>query len=180
MTRSIPHDLTRRGFFASTGAAALTVASAPSPASASVAAGSSSDYKYEVERTIDEWYTQLGEQSYAIMREGFTEARKSSPLWEETRAGTYHCKGCDLHNYDARLKVVLDKGWVFFDHSEPDSVLTAIDGPVPEYGAMSEDTALTEVHCRRCGGHLGHVLIIGGGILHCINGASLEFKPKAT
>ena len=177
MTRSTNHSLTRRGFFASTGAAAITVAS--TPVSASVEAGSASDFKYEVVRTTDEWYNMLGEQSYAIMREGFTEARKSNPLWEETRPGTYHCKGCDLHNYDARLKVVLDKGWVFFDHSEPDSVLTAIDGAVPEYGAMSEDTALIEAHCRRCGSHLGHVLIINGGILHCINGASLNFKPDA-
>lgn len=177
MTQNAAHDLTRRGFFASTGAAALTVVS--SPASASVAAGSASDFQYEVVRTIDEWYTQLGEQSYAIMREGFTEARKSSPLWEETRVGTYHCKGCDLHNYDASFKVVLDKGWVFFEHAQSDSVLTAIDGPVPEYGAMAEDAAFTEVHCRRCGSHLGHLLIIDGAMLHCINGASLDFKPEA-
>lgn len=111
------------------------------------------------------------------MREGLTEAPKSSPLWDETKPGSYHCKGCDLYNYDARLKVVLEKGWVFFEHSQPDSVLTAIDGPVPEYGAMSEDAALTEVHCRRCGSHLGHLLIVAGGMKHCINGASLDFKP---
>jgi len=176
MTRSTSHSLSRRGFFASTGAAALTVASAP--VSASVEAGSASDFKYEVVRTTDEWYNLLGEQSYAIMREGFTEERKSSPLWEETRAGAYHCKGCDLYNYDASTKVVLDKGWVFFEHSLPDSVLTAIDGAVPQYGAMAEGTALIEVHCRRCASHLGHILIIGGGIKHCINGASLVFKPE--
>lgn len=177
MTRNPSSSLSRRAFFASSGAAALTVASGP--VYASVAAGSASDYTYEVVKSVDDWLAQLGEQSYAIMREGFTEAPKSSPLWEETRAGTYHCKGCDLHNFDARLKVVLEKGWVFFDHAQPDAVLTAIDGAVPEYGAMSEDTALTEVHCRRCGGHLGHLLIVAGGMKHCINGASLEFKPAS-
>lgn len=178
MTLSTSHHLSRRGFFASTGAAALTVASAP--VSAGILPGSVSGYQYEVQKSVDDWLTQLGEQSYAIMREGFTEAPKSSPLWDETRPGNYHCKGCDLHTYDGRLKVVLDKGWVFFEHSQPDSVLTAIDGAVPEYGAMSPDTAITEVHCRRCGSHLGHLLIIGGGMLHCINGASLVFKPDAT
>ncbi|WP_298261474.1 peptide-methionine (R)-S-oxide reductase [uncultured Litoreibacter sp.] len=177
MTHANGNSLTRRGFFASTGAAALTVAS--TPVVASVEAGSASNFKFEINRTVDEWLTQLGEQSYAIMREGFTEAPKSSPLWEETRAGTYHCKGCDLHNYSANQKVVLEKGWVFFYHAEPDSVLMAIDGAVPEYGAMSEDAALIELHCRRCAGHLGHLVIIAGGMKHCINGASLDFKPTA-
>lgn len=178
MTNKANHSLTRRSFFASTGAAALTVAS--TPASASVEAGSASDFVYEVTRTTDEWYNLLGEQSFAIMREGFTEARKSSPLWEETREGTYHCKGCDLHIYDAALKVILDKGWVFFTHSRPDTIMTAIDGHVPQYGAMGEGEALIEGHCRRCGSHLGHVLIADGGIKHCINGAALDFKPAST
>lgn len=176
MTNKANHSLTRRGFFASTGAAALTVAS--TPASASVEAGSASDFVYEVTRTTDEWYNLLGEQSFAIMREGFTEARKSSPLWEETGKGTYHCKGCDLQTYNGTQKVILDKGWVFFYHSEPDTVLTAIDGQVPQYGSMAEDAALIELHCRRCASHLGHLVIVSGGMKHCINGAALNFKPE--
>ncbi|MEP3347881.1 MAG: peptide-methionine (R)-S-oxide reductase [Litoreibacter sp.] len=176
MSNTTNISLTRRGFFASTSAAALTTIAAP--AAASVEAGSASDFVYEVTRTTDEWYELLGEQSYAIMREGFTEAPKSSPLWEETGKGSYHCKGCDLKLYEGTQKVVLDKGWVFFYHSEPDTLLTAIDGQVPQYGAMAEDAALIELHCRRCGSHAGHLVIVAGGMKHCINGAALDFKPE--
>ncbi len=69
---------------------------------------------------------------------------------------------------------------MFFRHSEPNAVLTGIDGPVPEYGAAdAEYGAFIEVHCRRCGSHLGHLLQIEEQLLHCINGTSLKFQPEA-
>ena len=113
------------------------------------------------------------------MREGFTEAPKSSPHWEETRKGDYQCRGCDLKIYSGAQKVVLDKGWVFFYHSEPDTLMTAIDGEVAAYGSMADGAALIELHCRRCASHMGHLVIVAGGMKHCINGAALNFIPDA-
>ncbi len=167
--------LTRRRFFATSGAAALTAGTAHA---ASPAATGSEDMVYEVQRTEAEWLEHLDEFSYFILRKGLTEEPKSSPLWMEFRDGTYHCKGCDLTSYDAKWKIILDKGWVFFDHSQPNAVLTGIDGPVPEYGQMADSgKTVTELHCRRCGSHLGHLLIINRVMTHCINGAALNFRP---
>jgi len=131
-------------------------------------------FTYEVNYTEDEWKNRLTPKEFAVMRLGGTERRKSSPLWEETRDGFYHCKGCELKVYNSQFKVILDKGWTFFKHCENDSVLTKIEF-VGSFG-RSNKTA-TEAHCRRCGSHLGHIYIIEGQILHCINGTSLIFEP---
>ena len=169
--------LSRRAFFASTAAAAIT---SPVTATARVMAGENTDYVYEVTRTNAEWEAMLTPTEFVVLREGFTESPKTGPLWEETRPGTYFCRGCDLPVFDGRWKEVLDKGWVFFDHSFPDAVLTNIDGPTPEYGGMAAgQTALMEVHCRRCGSHLGHYLRVEGKNRHCINATSLTFQPDA-
>ena len=122
--------LNRRMFFATTGAAALSAAGA---VSARVAPGTNTDFEYEVTRTEDEWVARLGDEGFVIMREGFTEAPKSSPLWDENREGEYACRGCDLPVFDSRYKTILEKGWVFFFHPRPDAVLFNIDGPTPEY-----------------------------------------------
>lgn len=147
----------------------------PGAAAARVAAGQDG-FRYEVTRTPEEWKELLGEASFKVMREGRTEAPKSDPHWDSLAPGTYACRGCDLKIYDARWKVVLDLGWLFFKHSEANSVLTAVDWP-EENGMVQEIEALAavEVHCRRCGGHLGHIVSIDGGVLHCVNGASLAF-----
>lgn len=173
MTSPKKHPLTRRGFFATSSAAALAVA-----APTAFASTPGDAHTYEITRTEEEWRAMLSEYEFAILRGGRTEKPKTSPLWEETAPGAYHCKGCDLHSFDGRWKVVLDKGWVFFKQSQPDAVLMGIDGPVAEYGQMSSGIeAVTEVHCRRCSSHLGHLLIIEGAMLHCMNGTSLNFKP---
>lgn len=172
------YDVNRRTFFALSGAATLSMTTT---ASARVPAGST-NYTYEVNKTEEEWIAQLGDHDYVVMREGFTEKPKSSDHWESTADGSYHCKGCELKVFDSRWKTVLDKGWVFFFHAEPANVLMNIDGRVPEYGEamMAEnEEALTEVHCRRCGSHLGHFLIVEGKQTHCINGASLTFTPAS-
>ncbi|PTX54971.1 peptide-methionine (R)-S-oxide reductase [Litoreibacter ponti] len=164
--------LSRRGFFATSGAAALTLA-APARAESH-----GDTFQFEIVRTEKEWREQLSGIEYGILREGRTEPPKSSPLWEETRPGAYHCKGCDLHSYDGIWKIVLDKGWVFFEHAVPNAVLFGIDGPVPEYGGMAGGPGtVPEVHCRRCGSHLGHHVFLSRKILHCINGYALDFKP---
>lgn len=136
-------------------------------------------YVFEVTRTEDAWRAMLTEEEYRILRKGGTEKPKSSPLWEETRAGIYHCKGCDLAVYDGEWKEVLDRGWVFFFHAIPHAVMTNIDG-IPERYIDGKDFAIVstiETHCRRCGSHLGHIFNVKGNLLHCINGASLVFKP---
>ena len=134
------------------------------------------DYVYEVSFTPEQWKERLSEEEYRILRQGGTEKKKSSPLWDELRDGAYYCKGCELGVYSSDYKVKLSKGWAFFQHSEPDSVLTGID-LYTNYGSTREKAAM-EAHCRRCGSHLGHILFVSGQILHCINGTSLSFTPS--
>jgi peptide-methionine (R)-S-oxide reductase len=163
----------RRAFLAGTGLAGISLL-APNPARA----GQTDRFEYEIVRTEAEWRARLDPDEYRILRRGGTELPASSILWDENRDGVYCCKGCDLRLYTAAWKVPVPKGWAFFRHAEPDTVLTDIDGPVAEYGMdVNTDTTLIEAHCRRCGSHLGHILIVNGGMLHCINGASLEFSP---
>lgn len=173
---SSQNSISRRTFFASSGAAALSVGTAQHAR----ADGHGEAMVYEVTRTEEEWLEHLDAFSYFIMRKGGTEQPKSSPLWMEFSPGTYHCKGCELTAYSHNWKVPLDKGWVFFEHSEPNAVLMGIDGPVAEYGQMSSsENSVVEVHCRRCGSHLGHYLVLSGLMVHCINGAALEFRASA-
>lgn len=176
MKRILSKSFSRRRLFA--GGAATAIAAVAGSANARVAAGSSSDFEYEINRTDEEWRALLSDDDYAILREGFTEKPKSSPLWLEVKPGVYNCKGCELSVYEAEWKVLLDKGWVFFYHAVPDTVMFGIDGKVPEYGAMSPGTAIAEVHCRRCGSHLGHHLKVEGQVVHCINGAALNFVEQ--
>lgn len=180
----ITKDLTRRKFFGSTGAAALSIVSTGMATTASAKVKynqADSSMKFEIVRTPQEWHDILTLTEFAILRKGLTEKPKTSPLWKETAEGTYHCKGCELSTYTSNQKVVLDKGWVFFYHSEPDSVMMSIDGNIPaEYGAMGANiAAAVEVHCRRCASHLGHFLVIDNVMTHCINGTALTFKPTA-
>ncbi|MGB5556784.1 MAG: peptide-methionine (R)-S-oxide reductase, partial [Paracoccaceae bacterium] len=158
--------ISRRGFM-STGLASGVVIAGAATAQAQVRAGEDG-FEYELTRTEAEWKAMLSDADYKILRRGSTELPKASPLWNETRNGTYACKGCELHTYDANWKVTLDKGWAFFRHSTPNSVLTNVDGPVLAYGsAMNNDApgAMIEAHCRRCGSHLGHIVIADGMLL---------------
>ncbi len=177
MKRILATSFSRRRLFA--GGAATAIAAVTGAAKARVAAGTSSDFEYEITRTDEEWRAMLDDNEYGMLREGFTEKPKTSPLWLEVQPGTYNCRGCDLPVYEAEWKVILDKGWVFFYHAVPDSVMFGIDGKVPEYGAMSPGTAIAEVHCRRCGSHLGHHLKVEGEVVHCINGTCLDFIPQS-
>ena len=164
-------DPTRRSFLVATG---LTAAATAAPRV--TAAGQPANFTFEVTRPDEVWRAMLTEDEFRILRRGGTELPGSSPLWTETRPGDYCCKGCDLLIYRGVWREPVNKGWVFFRHSEADTVLTSIDGPVAEYGMDTlSDISVIEAHCRRCGSHLGHILLIENKVLHCINGTSLTF-----
>ena len=172
---------TRRNFLAST--ALMSTGATLATSVAQAAPGGEDTFIYEVTRTEEEWRAMLTRTEYRIMRDGGTEWQRSSPFWESEEAGTYCCKGCDLPLYSSSTKIVLPIGWVFFRHSFANAVLTDLDHVNP-YGAgmapepTADIDALVEVHCRRCGSHLGHLLAIQGGPMHCINGAALTFAPE--
>jgi peptide-methionine (R)-S-oxide reductase len=127
---------------------------------------------FEVTKTEEEWRALLSEAQYAVLREEDTEPAGTSPLNNEKRKGTFHCAGCDLPLYPSETKYESGTGWPSFWDSLPGAVGT------------KEDNSLfmtrTEVHCRRCGGHLGHIFDDGPpptGKRHCLNGLALTFKP---
>jgi len=128
---------------------------------------------FAVTRSDAEWRRLLGGDAYAVLREEATEKPGSSPLLKEARAGLYHCKGCDLPVYSSEHKYDSGTGWPSFWQALPDAVGTKEDN--------SFFSTRTEVHCRRCGGHFGHIFDDGPpptGERHCLNGLALTFRPK--
>ena len=138
-------------------------------------------FDYEVTRSDAAWRELLGD-AYPVLREGKTELPHSSALWAEARQGTYACKGCDLLQYTSHTKVNLLKGWAFFSSSEPNAQMMAQDTSslMRDAPAGAIFDATIEVHCRRCGSHMGHILPVENMVLHCINGASLTFTEAQT
>ena len=181
MTPALPKlETNRRQFMKAAVVAGSSYVVLQQPAfSATTAAGSKDgEFQYEFTRTEEEWRSMFDDETYKILREADTEWPQSSELWDDYRDGDFACSGCGLHNYESVWRTELDKGWVFFTQSVPNSLLMGIDGKPPS--GMADDNALPatiEVHCRRCGSHMGHVVMIGGQVLHCINGRSLEFTP---
>lgn len=170
---------TRRDFLAST--VLVSAGAALGPSQASATPGAPDSFSYEVTRTDEEWRAMLTDIEYTVMREGGTEDQRTTSFWNSEEVGTYCCRGCDLPIYSSETKENLPIGWVFFRHSEPNAILTGID-PVNPYGETemgNEDDALIsliEVHCRRCGSHLGHLVSLSGGPMHCINGSAMTFE----
>jgi len=127
---------------------------------------------FAVEKPDEEWRRELGAEAYHVLRKHGTERAGTSPLNQEKRAGTFVCAGCGTPVYDAATKFESGTGWPSF--------YAPIEGGV----GTSEDRALfmtrTEVHCAKCGGHLGHVFPDGPkptGLRYCMNGAAMTFKP---
>lgn len=127
----------------------------------------------QVRHSSAEWLNKLGPQRYHILREAGTETPFSSKLEYEHRSGTYACAGCDLPLFDAKTKFESGTGWPsFYDHL-PGAITTRSDYSLLE--------ARTEVLCRRCAGHLGHVFDDGPkptGLRYCMNGLALVFHPR--
>ena len=136
--------------------------------------GSALAETFEVTKTEAEWRALLSKEQYAVLREEGTEYPGTSPLLHEKRKGTFNCAGCDLPAYASETKYESGTGWPSFWDAMPDAI------------GIEEDTSLlmvrTECHCRRCGGHFGHIFDDGPqptGKRHCINGVSLTFRPAA-
>lgn len=127
---------------------------------------------FEIEKTEAEWRAQLNELEYAVLREEATERPWTSTLLDEHRPGIFACKGCDLPLFNAATKYDSRTGWPSF--------WQPLDNAVGESTDYKLGYARTEVHCRRCGGHLGHVFPDGPpptGLRYCMNGVSLTFIP---
>jgi len=129
---------------------------------------------FEVTYSDEEWRQKLTPAQYHVLRQHGTERAGTSPLDQEKRAGTFHCAGCDLPPFASETKYESGTGWPSFYE------------PLENAIGTSEDRSLfmtrTEVHCRRCGGHLGHVFEDGpppSGLRYCINGVALTFTPAA-
>ena len=130
--------------------------------------------QYAVTRTDAQWRAQLGPDRYEILRLGGTEPANSSALIAETRAGTYRCYGCNLALFSSKTKYDSGDGWPSFWNVLPNAVRTQSD-----YALVEERT---EVHCRQCGGHLGHIFDDGPAPTHlryCIDGLALRFVPTS-
>ena len=129
---------------------------------------------YEVTHTDAQWRRLLGPDRYEILREGGTEPAFSSALIKENRSGTYRCAGCDLTLFTSKTKYDSGDGWPSFWDVKPNATQTQSD-----YALIEERT---EVHCRRCGGHLGHIFDDGPPptrLRYCIDGLALRFVPGA-
>jgi len=129
---------------------------------------------FEVEHTDEQWRALLTSQQYAVLREQATERPYTSPLNHEKRQGIFTCAGCTLALFSSATKFDSGTGWPSF--------WQPLESAVSQTQDRSFGMVRTEVHCRRCGGHLGHVFDDGPpptGLRYCINGVALNFQPTS-
>ncbi|MGI9522698.1 MAG: peptide-methionine (R)-S-oxide reductase MsrB [Hyphomicrobiaceae bacterium] len=130
--------------------------------------------EFEIVRTASEWRQRLTRMEYYVLREHGTERPFSSPLDKNYSPGTYACAGCDLPLFSSEHKFDSRTGWPSFWQPLENAVGTTTDYWI--------GYPRTEVHCRRCGGHQGHVFKDGPkptGLRYCINGVALKFVPQS-
>ena len=158
--------LKRRQFLTAGSAVAVAAVTMPQTLRAAI------EGDFEVTRTEAEWKAMLSDLEYKVMRREGTEPPHSSPLDKNWAAGTYHCRGCDQALYPSDTKYDSGTGWPSFWKPLPNAVETKPDRKL--------FFVRTEVHCDRCGSHLGHIFDDGPpptGKRHCLNGVALVFRP---
>lgn len=129
---------------------------------------------FPIEHSTDEWRRTLTAEQFRVLREQGTEPAGTSPLLHEHRPGVFHCGGCGQPLFESSTKFTSGTGWPSFFRPLEGAVATAEDD--------SHFMQRTEVHCSRCGGHLGHVFADGPaptGLRYCMNGLALVFEPSA-
>ena len=158
----------RRDFL---GAAAATATTAGLGAARAHHGGEADHGNWDL--TDAQWRARLAPAQYRILRREGTERAFSSPLYEEERAGTYHCAGCGLELFSSAHKYESGSGWPSF--------WQAAEGHVGTKRDFKLIIPRTEYHCIRCGGHQGHIFNDGPrdktGLRYCNNGLALEFQP---
>lgn len=129
--------------------------------------------EFAVKKTDEQWKRELGPDAFQVLRQHGTERPGSSPLNQEKREGTFSCAGCGQPLFTHDTKYESGSGWPSFWRPIEGAVATTVD--------KSAFMTRTEVHCARCGGHLGHVFPDGPqptGLRYCMNGTSLAFDPR--
>lgn len=127
---------------------------------------------FDVEKTDAEWRESLTAEQYRVLRKHGTERAGTSPLDREKRAGVFACAGCGAELFSSDAKFDSGTGWPSF--------FQPLDGAIETSEDRSWFMRRVEVHCRRCGGHLGHVFEDGPrptGLRYCMNGVAMTFKP---
>lgn len=158
----------RRHLLAKAGWAALL---ANVIAASSGRAATSSSERFEVVLSEAQWRKRLTPEQFAVLRQHSTERAGSSPLDHEKRRGVFACAGCQLDLYRSEDKYDSGTGWPSFTRPIKGAVRTSVD--------QSFFSVRTEVHCRRCGGHLGHRFDDGPpptGQRYCMNGVAMTFR----
>ena len=128
---------------------------------------------FAVEKTPEEWKRDLSPEQYYVLREHGTERAGTSPLNAEKRDGVFKCAGCGQDLFETGTKFESGTGWPSF--------FRPMDGAVETSEDRTFFMSRTEVHCSRCGGHLGHVFPDGPnptGLRYCMNGVALAFEPR--
>jgi len=147
--------ISRRHLLAIAGAGACLILTGGLSAAAGAVPARS---RFPVVRTDAQWRRSLSPDAFAVLRGHGTERAGSSPLDREHRRGTFHCAGCNNPLFASRAKFDSGTGWPSF----------------------FQPAVRTEVHCARCGGHLGHVFNDGPrptGLRYCMNGVAMRFQP---
>jgi peptide-methionine (R)-S-oxide reductase len=161
-------DVSRRRFLVGTGVASASVLTATAWARRATA---SPGVEYEVTHTDAEWKQLLTGDQYNVLRQAGTEVPYTSPLDDEHRPGVFSCAGCALALFSSETKFDSGTGWPSF--------WQPLEGAVIEDADSSLGMTRTEVLCRRCGGHLGHVFDDGPqptGLRYCMNGDAMTFR----